>query len=417
MDTSADVDVVVVGGGIAGASAAARLAREGRSVLLLEREAVFSDRVRGEGMGPAGFQHAEALGVGDVLLGTPGLNAATRLVAYDETRSIQAAEAAAVDLTALAPNAPGLICVGHPALRERLVAHAAEVGVEVHRGVDAVAVENDPSTPRVHYTDASGHARLARCALVLAADGKDSEVRRSLGLELHQTTPRVFLTGMLVDDGGAWDRSVACMGVENGRKLYIQPRRDGLARLYLGFAMDAPRFTGPDRARRFLDAFDFVCIPHAEELRHATPAGPCAGYPMTDSWLDQPYVDRVVFVGDAAGWSDPVIGQGLTVAFRDARVLTDQLVGSDNWSRAQLAAYAAVRTERMRRLRFINLVSTVFDQIGVPSDQRARKLERMAELMKAEPELAKLRTLAMRDPLAVPAERFEPAGLVALAMA
>ncbi|MFN0092114.1 MAG: FAD-dependent oxidoreductase [Acidimicrobiales bacterium] len=409
--------MVVVGGGIAGASAAARLASEGRSVLLLEREAVFSDRVRGEGMVPAGFLHAEAPGLGDVVLGTPGLNVTTHLVAYDETRSIEASESARVELATVEPKSPGLICVGHPALRERLVAHAAEVGVEVRRGVQAVAVENDPVAPSVQYTDAGGQTWLARCSLVIAADGKDSEIRRSLGLELHQTTPRVFLTGMLVDDGGVWDRCVASMGVEGGRKFYIQPRQDGLARLYLGFTMAAPRFTGPDRARRFLEAFDFTCIPHAEELRHAAPAGPCAGYPMTDSWLDRPYADRVVFVGDAAGWSDPVIGQGLGIAFRDARVLSDQLVGCDNWSSAQLDAYATERTERMRRLRFINLVSTVFDQIGVPSDQRARKLERMAELMKAEPELAKLRTLAMRDPLTVPAERFEPAGLVALAMA
>lgn len=416
MGASVDVDVVVVGGGVAGSSVAARLAQEGRKVLLLEREEVFTDRVRGEGMVPAGFLHAEALGLGDVVLGTPGLNVTTRLVAYDETRSIEAAESASVDVTAIEARSPGLICVGHPALRERLVSHAAAVGVQVQRGVQ-VRVENDQTTPSVQYTDANGYTREVRCSLVIAADGKDSDIRRSLGLTLHQTTPRVFLTGMLVDDGDVWDRSIVCMGVERGRKFYIQPRQDGRARLYLGFDMAAPRFTGADRARLFLEAFHFTCIPHAEELRHATPAGPCAGYPMTDGWLDRPYVDRVVLVGDAAGWSDPVIGQGLGIAFRDARVLTEQLVGSDQWTPAQFEAYATERTERMRRLRFINLVSTIFDQIGVPSDERARKLDRMAELMTAEPELAKLRTLAMRDPLAVPAERFEPAGLVALAMA
>ena len=47
-----DADVVVVGGGVAGSAAAARLATAGLSVIVLERETVFTDRVRGEGLVP-----------------------------------------------------------------------------------------------------------------------------------------------------------------------------------------------------------------------------------------------------------------------------------------------------------------------------------------------------------------------------
>ena len=47
-------------------------------------------------------------------------------------------------------------------------------------------------------------------------------------------------------------------------------------------------------------------------------AGPCASFPMTDSWTSIPATDGVVLLGDAAGWSNPVIGQGLAVALRDA---------------------------------------------------------------------------------------------------
>ena len=80
------------------------------------------------------------------------------------------------------------------------------------------------------------HAGAEQCVtprLVIGADGKDSPTRRALGFELHATTPRHLLTGMLVDDNGTWDRDIAAAGVEGGWKFYIQPRSDALVRLYL----------------------------------------------------------------------------------------------------------------------------------------------------------------------------------------
>ena len=47
-----DVDVVIVGGGIAGSSLAASLAKVGLGVVIIEREGRFRDRVRGESVRP-----------------------------------------------------------------------------------------------------------------------------------------------------------------------------------------------------------------------------------------------------------------------------------------------------------------------------------------------------------------------------
>ena len=47
---AANYDIVTVGGGLGGASLARSMALEGRSVLVLERETEFKDRVRGEQM-------------------------------------------------------------------------------------------------------------------------------------------------------------------------------------------------------------------------------------------------------------------------------------------------------------------------------------------------------------------------------
>ncbi|MDQ2683518.1 MAG: FAD-dependent oxidoreductase, partial [Chloroflexota bacterium] len=46
-DGSTAVDVVVIGGGVAGSAAAIALADAGLQVLLIEREPRFRDRVRG----------------------------------------------------------------------------------------------------------------------------------------------------------------------------------------------------------------------------------------------------------------------------------------------------------------------------------------------------------------------------------
>ena len=67
-----NVDVVIVGGGLAGSTLATVVARKGRSVLVVEREAKFKDRIRGENMLPWGVATARRLGVLDDLVAAGG---------------------------------------------------------------------------------------------------------------------------------------------------------------------------------------------------------------------------------------------------------------------------------------------------------------------------------------------------------
>lgn len=402
-------DVVIVGGGVAGCAIAGRLAGSGHRVLVLEREERFTDRIRGEGFGQYGFDQVTALGLADVVLAVPAMNVATRVVPYDEALDIATAEQAAV--------ARNVYCCGHPDLRERLAVDAAGKGAVVQRGVDEVSIRPG-ARPTVAFRTPDGAGREVGARLVIGADGKDSAVRRQLGFELSSTRARVVLTGLLVDDGGAWDRDVVTVGVQNRWKFYIQPRGDHLVRLYLGRAIgDADGLSGTDRTRRFLDTFDFSCLPYCDAFRAAIPKSICAGHPMTDSWPAASHCDGVVLAGDAAGWSDPIIGQGLTVAFRDARVLTDLLLEHHPWDAAVLDAYHDERSERMRRLRFVNAFASLFDQLDQPSDERLRRRERMGARLAAEPELGRARAVLTQGPWAVPADAFEPAIITALATA
>src|SRR6476659_10387280 len=72
-----NVDVVTIGGGVAGAALAKAVAGRGRSVLVLEREAKFKDRVRGENMLPWGVAAARRLGILDDLIAAGGNQANT----------------------------------------------------------------------------------------------------------------------------------------------------------------------------------------------------------------------------------------------------------------------------------------------------------------------------------------------------
>ena len=79
MDATRTFDVIVVGGGIAGAALGGILARGGLGVLVVEKEPRFRDRIRGEGTWPWGVAEARAASLHELLemAGTVALEALT----------------------------------------------------------------------------------------------------------------------------------------------------------------------------------------------------------------------------------------------------------------------------------------------------------------------------------------------------
>ena len=184
-------------------------------------------------------------------------------------------------------------------------------------------------------------------------------MRKRLGVELHRNDPRIFLAGMLVDGVRDWPDGYSSIGTEGDSMLYVFPAARGhgppLSRLPHR-RPDAPG--GREKATAFLDSFRVKAIPDNARVADAVPAGPCAAYPMFDSWTDSPVAEGVVLVGDAAGFSDPTIGEGLSIALRDARMVSDIMMEDDDWSPGRFDPYSEERAERMRRLRFCNQVFT-----------------------------------------------------------
>jgi 2-polyprenyl-6-methoxyphenol hydroxylase-like FAD-dependent oxidoreductase len=213
--------------------------------------------------------------------------------------------------------------------------------------------------------------------------------------------------GMLVDGLHGWPAAQMSLGTEGDLYYLVFPRAHGRVRLYLLHDLgQRGRFAGPDRQSTFLDAFRLRCLPDADVFRAARPAGPCAFYPMNDTWTDGPAAPGVVLVGDAAGWNDPIIGQGLSIAMRDVRMVADVVRAGPDRSVAAFAPYVQERQERMRRLRTAAEVATALVATFTPAGAARRKAYNA--IFRTDPVLGGPRLAPQLGPDNVPAEAFGP---------
>ena len=329
-------DLVIVGGGIGGSALAAVMARAGRKVLLLERTEVFVDHVRGEWIAPWGVVETQVLGLYERLMAAGGHHL-TRHTTYDESLDPAVAETATLPLGIFKAGVPGPLCLGHPRHCQTLIEAAAEAGAEVRRGVNVTEVAGG-AAPRAVF-EHEGRSIEARGRLLVGADGRTSQVREAAGVVLHQDAPHHWFAGLLVEGAEGWSADLEAIGTEGDFGFLAFPQGAGRVRVYGGYALDqAGRFKGPEGARRFLDAFAMNCSPANRHLVAGRPAGPLMSYFNADAWTDEPFAPGVVLVGDAAGWNDPIIGLGLSITYRDVRIVRDLLLGSDDWTASDLFA-------------------------------------------------------------------------------
>jgi 2-polyprenyl-6-methoxyphenol hydroxylase-like FAD-dependent oxidoreductase len=265
-------------------------------------------------------------------------------------------------------------------------------------------VPGNPPTLRYELDDL---VTTVSAGLVVGADGRTSSVRRQLKISLRETRIRSLLGGMLVDGLEAWPTDQMSLGTEGDLFYYVFPRANGRARLYLLHDVaQRGRFAGPDRDTAFLDAFRFRCLPDADVFRAARPAGPCAFYPMNDTWTAAPYAPGVVLIGDAAGWNDPIIGQGLSIALRDVRLVAEIVRAGPDRSVEAFAPYVQERRERMRRLRIAAEVQTALAATFTPAGAARRKA--FNAVFRTDPVLGGPRMAPQLGPDNVPAEAFGP---------
>jgi len=224
------------------------------------------------------------------------------------------------------------------------------------------------ASPSVRFTDKDGEHNVTT-RLVVGADGRMSTVRKTAGITLHRDEPHHWFAGLLVEGADDWDELAQGTGTEGDFHFLAFPQGDGRVRIYGGYSLDeAKRFAGPDGTRRFLDAFAVESSPRNRAIVEAQPAGPLLSYHNSDAWTDEPFGEGFVLIGDAAGWNDPILGLGLSITYRDVRMVSDILLASDDWNAEALRPYGEERYERLRRLRF---AASVFSQLEVEFGEEA----------------------------------------------
>jgi 2-polyprenyl-6-methoxyphenol hydroxylase-like FAD-dependent oxidoreductase len=391
-------DVVIVGAGIAGASLAYALASQGVGVTMLESTLEYQDRVRGESMQVWGVKEARNIGVEQVLIDA-GAHLAPVWKQYGEG----VGETGEIPMSMMAEGVAGSLNMRHPEACQALMDAAIRVGATVIRGVKDVKLQ--AGSP-VNVTYSAGDGGEVSAALVIGADGRNSSVRRQTGITLERQDPVSYIAGLLVEglDGVPDDFDVVVS--EGDLFILMFHQGSGRARLYLCPGVSGRhRFSGPEGTKQFLAAWNPACYPFSQVVSTAVPAGPCATYPGDDTWTATPFAQGVVLIGDAAGYNDPIIGQGLSISMRDARIVRD-LVLDGARQPADFAPYAEERVERMRRLRLIADVVSVTEAEDAANRQARRAF--MAERFAArDPEVFPLLVGPFAGPETVPAEIFD----------
>lgn len=341
-------DVLVVGGGLVGASLAIALDRAGLDVGLVEATApgtlpaVFDER--NLSFNDATVNALTALGVMAKLRAPTGPIVrihASRRGDFGRVR---------LDAAEHGREAFGQVVVARD-FGEALEARLAELPrLARHRPVRFVALGDDREGAHTVLVDDGAGARPLHARLLVAADGTRSSVRTALGIavrehDYRQTLLVARLRAERAPDGTAYER----LGDDGPTALL--PRGDR----HYGL-VHAVAHADADAVLALDDAAFLARVQEAVGWRvgRLLAVGARSAYPIAGLVADATTAPRAVLVGNAAQTLHPVGAQGFNLGLRDAMTLAELLeaqaeAGGDPGAPGLLASYAARRAEDRRR--------------------------------------------------------------------
>ncbi len=341
-----DCDVVVVGGGPAGALTAAHLSRAGLSVWLLDQKRFPRDKVCGDLVGPVAL--AELAGL--------GLDSRPEWGTTNVVRSAALAVNGDVLITSSLPQVGAGPSFGRVVPRLELDAWildaARAAGARLLEGQRATAMEHVAGGVSVTATEGRS-TRHVRARVVVGADGSTSRTAewlrgRALDKQRRMIAVRAYYDGV---EGPSDRADLYFSELSFPGYFWIFPTGGGRANVGIGTVLrTAPPST--DHLRDLLFALVREDRAVAQRLGAARLDGKVVGWPLTTFDHRLPIVgDRMVLVGDAAGLINPLNGEGIQYALlsgRWAAHVVAQALRRDDCSAASLSSYARTVADSLR---------------------------------------------------------------------
>jgi flavin-dependent dehydrogenase len=373
-------DLLVVGGGPAGASTAAWAARAGLDALVVERATFPRDKACSEYLSPEATRDLDALGVLDEVEASGAAKlTGMRIVADDRSEVVGRFPCA----EGVHPYRPYGLALPRSRLDAIVLAAAARAGAEVREGV---AVERLLVEDGVVAGAALRHGDLRweeRARAVVGADGLHSLVATSLGLSRRGRPRRLALVAHLAGAEGMGDCGE--MFVRRGRYVGLAPIGSGLVNAAAVVPAREGRAIARDPAA-FLLA-ELAAFPElrarlagARIAREVMVAGPFA------RTTRRSVADGALLVGDAADFFDPFTGEGIFAALRGGRLAARALAQA---LAAGEATRAALRPYRLARRRAF-LGKWVFERLVGLSATRPAVMRRFTRRLGRRPGAADL---------------------------
>jgi len=352
-----DADVIVVGAGPSGSTAAYYLAQAGLDVLLLEKSRFPRDKVCGDGLTPRAVKSLVAMGI-DVSeeagwLRNKGLRVIggglrlelpwPELSSYPGYGLVRTRASLDEQLARRAQAAGAKLIEGANVTGPLLDDDGQIIGVTIEP--EAGAEKSKSTDPEVERTAASPQTFRAR--VVVAADGNSSRLSVAMGLRKRDDRPlgvavRTYYTSPRHDD----DYLESWLDLWDGDRLlpgygWIFGMGDGTSNVGLGLLNTSTAFGNTDyRAllKRWLRS-----MPEEWGYVEENRTEPVRGAALPMGFNRTPHYHRgLLLAGDAAGMVNPFNGEGIAYAMESGEILARVVAQA-------MARPTAAETERVLR--------------------------------------------------------------------